>query len=91
MNQIYFVGRIECNLGSFDIMMYDLVNYNLEFVQLRDVTRRVSFSTEQNLRCATRMIAYDIIADFCDDYLDIAKFTASVTVLDFFCLVESRF
>ncbi|XP_024159317.1 uncharacterized protein LOC112166673 [Rosa chinensis] len=60
-----------------------MANYGPYFVQTRDGTRRVSISTEQKLTCAMRMLAYDITADFYDDYLDIAKSTA-IEILDHF-------
>ncbi|XP_024190314.1 uncharacterized protein LOC112194298 [Rosa chinensis] len=57
-------------------MMCDVANYDPYFVQTRDACGRLSLSTEQKLTCAMRMLAYGITADFCDDYLDIAKTTA---------------
>ncbi|XP_024190832.2 uncharacterized protein LOC112194080 [Rosa chinensis] len=49
----------------------------------RDACGRLSLSTEQKLTCAMRMLAYGITADFCDDYLDIAKSTA-IEILEHF-------
>ncbi|XP_062014375.1 uncharacterized protein LOC133730885 [Rosa rugosa] len=74
--QNIFRRRYRMQPWVFDRMMRDVANYDPYFVQTRDATGRVSLSTEQKLTCAMRMLAYGITADFCDDYLDIAKSTA---------------
>ncbi|XP_062013930.1 uncharacterized protein LOC133730330 [Rosa rugosa] len=71
-----FLRRYRMQPHVFDRMMRDVANYDPYFVQTRDVCGRLSLSTEQKLTCAMRMLAYGITADFCDDYLDIAKTTA---------------
>ncbi|XP_024172296.2 uncharacterized protein LOC112178372 [Rosa chinensis] len=71
-----FHRRYRMQPWVFDRMMRDVANYDPYFVQTRDACGRLSLSTEQKLTCAMRMLAYGIIADFCDDYLDIAKTTA---------------
>lgn len=59
-----------------DKMMHDVANYDPYFVQTRDASDRVSFSTEQKLTCAMRMLAYGLPGDLCDEFLDIAESTA---------------
>ncbi|XP_024160891.1 protein ALP1-like [Rosa chinensis] len=71
-----FRRRYRMQPWVFDRMMRDMANYDPYFVQTRDACGRLSLSTEQKLTCAMRMLAYGITADFCDDYLDIAKTTA---------------
>ncbi|XP_024160560.1 uncharacterized protein LOC112167738 [Rosa chinensis] len=71
-----FRRRYRMQPWVFDKMMSDVANYDPYFVQTRDACGRLSLSTEQKLTCAMRMLAYGITADFCDDYLDIAKTTA---------------
>ncbi|XP_062020738.1 uncharacterized protein LOC133737137 [Rosa rugosa] len=71
-----FRRRYRMQPHIFDRMMRDVTNYDPYFLQTRDACGRLSLSTEQKLTCAMRMLAYGITADFCDDYLDIAKSTA---------------
>ncbi|XP_024195999.1 uncharacterized protein LOC112199182 [Rosa chinensis] len=78
-----FHRRYRMQPWVFDRMMRDVANYDPYFVQTRDACGRLSLSTEQKLTCAIRMLAYGITADFCDDYLDIAKSTA-IEILDHF-------
>lgn len=62
-------------------MMRDVANHNPYFVQKRDATGRVSFSTTYIL--FIRMLAYDITADIFDEFLDIAESTA-IEILEHF-------
>ena len=71
-----FRQRYRMQPWVFDRMMRDVANHDPYFVQTNDAMGRPGFSTEQKLTCAMRMLAYGITADFCDDFLDIAKFTA---------------
>ncbi|XP_004296251.1 PREDICTED: uncharacterized protein LOC101315423 [Fragaria vesca subsp. vesca] len=78
-----FRRRYRMQPWVFDRMMHDVANYDPYFVQGRDATGRVGLSTEQKLTCTMRQLAYGVIADFFDDYMDIAESTA-IEILEHF-------
>ena len=59
----------------FDRMMRDVVNHDPFFIQRPNACGQIGFSTEQKLTCAMRILAYDIPADMCDEFLDIDEST----------------
>lgn len=57
-------------------MMHDVANHDSYFVKKKKNTlHRLNFSTEQNLTCVMRMLAYELSIDLFDEFLNMTKST----------------
>jgi len=72
----YFRRRFRMSRLLFCRIQNEVVAHDIYFVQRRDGSKRLGFSSLQKSIAALRMLAYGVTADFIDEYLKIGEPTA---------------
>jgi hypothetical protein len=68
-----------------------IISHDGYFVQRRNATRKLGHSSLQNMTTAIRMLAYGVITDFMDEYLQIGERTVMDSFIRFVKVIVSFF
>ncbi|XP_062147824.1 uncharacterized protein LOC133856792 [Alnus glutinosa] len=87
----YFRMRFQMSRLLFCRIQNAVEAHDIYFVQQRDGSKRLGFSSLQKINAALRMLAYGVTADFMDEYLKIGEPTALESLKKFVKAVISIF
>jgi hypothetical protein len=87
----YFRSRFRMSHLLFCRIQNAVEAHDVYFVQRRDGSKRLGFSSLQKITAALRMLAYGVTADFMDEYLKIGEPTALESLKKFVKAVISIF
>jgi hypothetical protein len=87
----YFRRRFRMSRLLFRRIQYAVEAHDPYFVQKRDGSKRLGFSSLQKITAALRMLAYGVTADFMDEYLKIGEPTVIESLKKFVKAVISIF
>jgi len=68
-----------------------IISHDGYFVQRRNATRKLGHSSLQKMTTAIRMLAYGVISDFMDEYLQIGERTVMDSFIQFVKVIVSFF
>ncbi|XP_026396675.1 uncharacterized protein LOC113291345 [Papaver somniferum] len=80
----HFRRRFRMDISLFIRILHDITNYDKYFTQRYDAVKREGLSPLQKMIAAVRMLAYGLLADILDEYIQIGESTA-VECLKRFC------
>jgi hypothetical protein len=87
----YFRRRFRMSRLLFCRIQNAVEAHDIYFVQRRDGSKRLGFSSLQKITAALRMLAYGVTANFMDEYLNIGEPTALESLKKFVKAVISIF